>query len=142
MEEMTKTSWQWIDWNAHGPFIASGSSDAIVYMYNANSGACKIFAGHSESVACGSFTNDGKQLITASSDGTMIIWNPKTETPLHRLEPKDARFHQSEITCLATDGNIILSGDAEGGARVVNIKSGQVNILRLAVNGQQLILLD
>jgi ribosome assembly protein SQT1 len=53
-------------------------------MWLATTGECmNVFAGHEDSVTCGSFTGSGKMIITGSADATARLWNPKTGECTH-----------------------------------------------------------
>ena len=40
----------------------------------------QIFSAHSAAVSYGSFVNNGRAVLTASEDGTVRVWNPRTGT--------------------------------------------------------------
>jgi ribosome assembly protein SQT1 len=72
---------------------------------------------------------EGKRLLTGSADSSLILWDPKSTTPLLKFQPSDARFAlEGGITALAanTAGTLALVGGAEGGLRIVNLASGGV----------------
>jgi len=88
-----------------------------------------VFSGHTASVTCGKFLPDGKRLITGSEDGSFIIWDPKTSSPVHKLSSTDARFRLEDgVTCLSINGNgtSAIVGGADGGLRIVNLTNGQL----------------
>jgi len=39
-----------------------------------------VFAGHSATVTAGQFTPDGKKIVSASEDMSLIVWDPKVAT--------------------------------------------------------------
>lgn len=88
-----------------------------------------VFSGHTLGVTCGRFLPDGKHLITGSEDGSFIIWDPKTSSPVHKLSSTDGRFRLEDgITCLASNGtgSAAIVGGADGGLRIVNLTNGQM----------------
>lgn len=88
-----------------------------------------VFSGHVGAVTCGRFLPDGKRLITGSEDGTFIVWDPKSSTPIHKLTNTDGRFKlEGGITCVASNGasTAAIVGGADGGIRIVNLTNGQV----------------
>lgn len=88
-----------------------------------------VFSGHTGPVTCGRFLPDGKRLITGSEDGSFIIWDPKTSSPVHKLSSNDGRFRmEGGVTALAFNGNgtSAIVGGADGGLRIVNLTNGQM----------------
>ena len=88
-----------------------------------------VFSGHTEMVTCGRFTPDGKAIVSASSDGSLIMWSPTEATPITKITGNDARFNlDGGITAMAVNpaGTIAVAGGAAGGIRAVNLANGQV----------------
>ena len=118
----------WLDWHPKGDnVLAAGASDSTVWMWHIPSGkVMNVFSGHTAAVSCGQFSPDGRRLITASDDGSLIVWDPKDANALSKLQPGDARFNmQTGITALAVsfDGKIAVVGGAAGAIRVVNLSN-------------------
>lgn len=88
----------------------------------------QVFAGHTAPVQCGEFTPDGKRIITADAEGTLIFWDPRNPAPLFKLTPSDARFALDGITALAVNpaSTLAVVGGASGGVRVVSLSKGDV----------------
>ena len=86
------------------------------------------FFGHTESVACGGFTHDGKYLVSASEDLTTKVWDLKNESLLHTIKGK--RYHQAAICSLAIakNKNIIATGSIENELCVANYENANVLI--------------
>jgi ribosome assembly protein SQT1 len=109
--------------------LLAGSEDGTVWMFQIPSGQCmNVFTGHSESVTCGQFTPDGKYVLSGSSDNSIIVWDPRNGTPLHKWSGQDGRFHQAPITSLSCskDSALILSGDQDGGVLLLQISTNKV----------------
>lgn len=98
-------------------------------MWNGQTGQfMNSFFGHTGKVLCGSFTVDGKQIITGSEDGTIKIWDPKSAACLQTIEGK--LFHESPIVCLAphpSGQKLVLSGGEDGSVRLSNYETGKVS---------------
>ena len=88
----------------------------------------QVFAGHTGPVTCGDFTPDGKHIITADAEGTLIFWDPRSPTPLFKLTPTDQRFALDGITALAVNpaSTLAVIGGTSGGVRVVSLSKGEV----------------
>jgi ribosome assembly protein SQT1 len=88
----------------------------------------QVFAGHTAAVNSGEFTPDGKRIVSACADGTLILWDPRSPTPVFKLGPEDARFDMDGITSIGVNPSSTLAvvGGANGGVRVVNLTKGDI----------------
>lgn len=88
----------------------------------------QVFAGHTGALNCGEFSPDGKRIVTACADGTLILWDPRSPTPVFKLSSEDARFNLDGITSLGINPSSTLAvvGGAAGGIRVVNLAKGDI----------------
>ncbi|OBZ72612.1 putative WD repeat-containing protein C25H1.08c [Grifola frondosa] len=119
----------WLRWHPKGNVLLAGSNDTTVWLWQLPSGnTMQVFAGHTGPVQCGGFTPDGKRIITADADGTLIFWDPRSPTPLFKLSPSDARFALDGITALAVNpaSTLAVVGGSSGGVRVINLSKGEV----------------
>lgn len=117
----------WLRWHPKGNVIAAGASDSNVWMWNIPSGAVmNVFSGHTGPVTCGRWTHDGKKLITASEDGSLLVWDPRNAVALSKLQPGDSRFNlESGITsmCISPDDKLAVVGGSAGNIRIVNLSN-------------------
>lgn len=119
----------WLRWHPKGPVLLAGSNDSTVWLWQLPSGSTmQVFAGHTGPVQCGDFTPDGKRIVTACGDNTLIYWDPRSPTPLFRLTGQDARFDLGGITSLAVNpaSTVAVVGGTNGGVRVVSLSKGEV----------------
>lgn len=110
----------WVDWHPKGSVLAAGGADSTVWMWQLPSGnVMNVFSGHSDAVSCGSFTPDGKRLITGSEDGTLIVWDPRSAEVVSKVQT----HLEGGLTQLAIspDARVVVTGGAAGDVRVVNI---------------------
>ena len=86
------------------------------------------FFGHTDSVTCGGFTNDGKYLVTGSDDMTVKAWDLKNNSLFNTI--RGVRFHKSPITEIAIGKhkNIIATGSMSGELAISNVDNGNVKI--------------
>ncbi|BGP57761.1 hypothetical protein JCM8202_002413 [Rhodotorula sphaerocarpa] len=120
----------WLDWHPKGNVLLAGGADGTVWVWNLPSGTTMhVLSGHVTPVTCGRFTPDGKKIVTASEDSTLILWDPRTGEAIHKLTSADARFRlEGGINCLAVNpsSTVAIVGGAEGGLRAVNLVQGTV----------------
>ncbi|KAI0749299.1 WD40 repeat-like protein [Daedaleopsis nitida] len=119
----------WIRWHPKGSVLLAGSNDTTVWLWQLPSGnTMQVFAGHTGPVTCGNFTPDGKRIITADANGTLIFWDPRSPSPIFKLSPTDVRFALDGITSLAVNpaSTIAVVGGSTGGVRVISLRKGEV----------------
>ncbi|THV07433.1 ribosome biogenesis protein Sqt1 [Dendrothele bispora CBS 962.96] len=116
-------------WHPKGNVLLAGSNDSTLWLWQLPSGnTMQVFAGHTGAVQCGSFTPDGKRIVSACADGTLIMWDPRSPTPVFKLTPEDARFDLDGITSLGVNSSSTLAvvGGANGGIRVISLSKGEI----------------
>jgi len=119
----------WLRWHPKGAVLLAGSNDCTAWLWQLPSGnTMQVFAGHTGPVQCGEFTPDGKRIVTACAEGTLIYWDPRSPTPVFKLTKQDARFDLDGITSLAVNHSSTLAvvGGTSGSVRVVSLSKGEV----------------
>ncbi|KAG5437586.1 hypothetical protein PCANB_000621 [Pneumocystis canis] len=117
----------WIQWHPKGNILLSGSNDANVWMWKIPSGdVMQFFKYHKKAVNAGSFTPDGKKIVTVSEDGSLVIWNPKNAEIIHKITSNDSRFDCGGLTCLAynKEGTVVAVGGITGKAKIISLING------------------
>jgi hypothetical protein len=103
--------------------------------------------GHSSRVRSVVFSPDGRQLATASDDGTARVWNANTG---HELRAFKAHPGGAETVAFSPDGKRIATAGSDGSARVWDAASGEglltlkghegpVHCVAFALDGKQLV---
>ncbi|TFK60274.1 WD40 repeat-like protein [Pluteus cervinus] len=108
----------------NGRFIASGSDDAIIRIWNANSNKqVGCLRGHRDAVMCLSFSHDGRYLVSGSRDETIRMWGVGS----HRQVDKPLKGHTGDILSIACfpDGKHIVSASSDQTIRLWNTQTGQ-----------------
>jgi len=116
-------------WHPKGNALLAGSNDSTLWLWQLPSGnIMQVFAGHSGPVNCGEFTPDGKKIVSADQEGYLILWDPRSSTPVFKISPNDARFNLDGITSLGVNPSSTLAvvGGAAGGVRVVSLSKGEI----------------
>ncbi|KAK7050980.1 60S ribosomal subunit assembly or modification protein [Paramarasmius palmivorus] len=116
-------------WHPKGNVLLAGSNDSTLWLWQLPSGnTMQVFAGHTAAVQCGEFTPDGKRIVSACADGTFILWDPRSPSPVFKLTPDDARFNLDGITSIGVNpaSTLAIVGGAAGGVRVVSLTKGEV----------------
>lgn len=109
-----------------GTVLLTGSGDGTLWMFHIPLNRClQVFVGHEQAVTAGCFSPDGKWALSASSDGTLRIWAPKTGLNKHVF-----RLGEAGLTCMAnnggSDGMLVIAGSEDGQAHVCHIGSKKV----------------
>lgn len=103
-------------------YVSSSAKDATIVMYDVNSGKeFLFFDGHEDTIIGAHFSNDGKQLATASRDNTLILWDTVIGKQTFVFE------HERIVICccFSHDGKYIVSGCQDKVCRVWSTKKGK-----------------
>lgn len=108
--------------------LAGSAEDGTVWMYHVPTAKClQVFVGHESGVSAGGFTPDGKWALSASSDGTLRVWAPRTGASKHVFRLGD---DGAGLTSLATDGGsdgkLVMVGAEDGVAYVCHVGTKKV----------------
>eukprot|EP00924_Labyrinthula_sp_SR-Ha-C_P002221 maker-scaffold_19-snap-gene-4.44-mRNA-1 protein AED:0.04 eAED:0.04 QI:85/1/1/1/0.75/0.6/5/20/420 len=68
---------EWLSWHPKGNVIAAGSDDATSWLWEIPSGNClAVLVGHEKGIISGSFTPNGKKILTGGKDGQIKLFSP------------------------------------------------------------------
>lgn len=123
---------QWVEtlaFSPTAPLLLSGSGDASVRMWNANTGTClfKKKGIHRYKVFDVAFSPCGNRFATCGADTAPRVWDAKTGKLIRELKDPKGRGHTSGASSITYSpcGKWILSGQ-EGGIVVMwNAKTGK-----------------
>lgn len=67
---------QCVQWHANCNYIATGSSDKTVRLWDVQSGECvRIFIGHRSMILSLAMSPDGRYMASGDEDGTIMMWD-------------------------------------------------------------------
>lgn len=143
------TDVEWLTFHPNGgTVLLSGSiADGTIWMYHTPSKSClQVFVGHEGGVTAGTFTPDGKVVVSCGQDGTVRIWAPKKGVCKHVFRLMDGATAPGGaaaggedggeggggggLTCLAVgggqDGQLAICGGEDGNAYVIHVSGKKV----------------
>ena len=113
-----------------GRYLAGGTDQGIedrhvIEIWDAQAQKhWRTFSKHEAAVTSVRFSADGKQLVTGSADGAIIVWNVSSGESLHQFmtEGEKKTIHSVDFT---KDGKNVLSVTSDGVTNVWNLKKNR-----------------
>ncbi len=105
-----------VAYSPSGSYVASGSGDNSIRVWDALSGAeLSVFRGHESMVLSVAFSPDSCRIASGSSDNTVRIWDISSGSQVAML-----RGHEGDVSSVAfsPDGSRIASGSQDGTVRI------------------------
>ena len=119
---------EWLAWHPKGGtvLLVGSIADGTIWMYHVPQKTCmQVFCGHEAGVTAGAFSPDGKWALSASQDGSLRVWAPRTGLCKHSFKTGNAG-----LTCMAigggVDGQLILAGAEDGLAHLCHLGTKKV----------------
>ncbi|KAG8964688.1 hypothetical protein FRC03_001455 [Tulasnella sp. 419] len=107
-----------------GSFIASGSQDAMVYIWEFATGSChKQLKGHNESVGSVCFSPDGLMVASGSEDQLVYLWDFPNGTQIRALKGHSGAVY---TVCFSPDGMTIASASADKTIHLWSVHTGSL----------------
>ncbi len=114
--EAHENSVQSVAFTRHGSYIASGSADRTVKLWNLwSSGPIRTYRGHRDFVTALAFSPDGKLLASASLDGSIRLWSTASSRLYRVLGGHDGRVAG---IAFSPGGELLASAGEDGTVRL------------------------
>lgn len=109
--------------SSDGRYIASGSDDNTVQVWNADTGAAAAepMLGHSDAVTSVSFSPDCSRIVSGSKDRDLRIWN--VETGVAVSEPLTGHSGAVESVAFSPDNRLIISSSWDKTIRIWDLNT-------------------
>ncbi|WVQ85788.1 hypothetical protein IAT38_007955 [Cryptococcus sp. DSM 104549] len=142
----TGTEIIWLAWHPKGNVLAAGCEDATVWMWNLPSGnTLTVLSSHTMTCTTGLFPPPlGRQLLTASLDSSLILWDPRSSAPIWKstifmpanYPELDPSVHGITSLAVSPNGQVAAVGSANGRVRLVNLAKGDALQTRFTGHGE------
>lgn len=111
---------QAVAFSKHGPYLASGSADRTVKLWNLNTlDLVRTYTRHPDFVTAVTISPDGSLVAAATLNGDIRIWSATSQRNYRRL-----RGHKDNVTSVAfsPDGTVLASASADGTVRLWDVE--------------------
>lgn len=126
----------WITVHSSAPYFAFGATDGSVWVYQIDEESkslVQIMSGFSHTLDCnagvfvGTEKTDELFLVTASEDGSIVMWNGFTGAVQYKLQPHDDfKGVESPWVSLKLHGVVVAAGARDGQLAIINLETGKI----------------
>ncbi len=118
----------------NGATLAAGGEDGALRLIPLAGGAAVTLPAHSRAVHAVAYSPDGARLASSSADGSVLLWDPRAQRLLTRLEG-----HEGETRGLAfsPDGSALVTGSLDRTLRLWDPSDGRaLGVLQAWFSGE------
>ena len=113
-----------LDYSPDGRFVASGSRDWTVRVWEPEGGAThRVFDGHEGEIHMARFSPDGSYLAVTSADKGLRLWNID---PPARPIPISGHTERAYRAAFSPDGTTVATSSEDETVRIWDVKTGEV----------------
>ena len=121
---------EYVTFNSQGSQIASGGQDNFIQINDLYSSTPtnKVLTGHTGLINDLKFINNGKQLVSASNDGTLKVWDVATQKELksYANAPSYSLFKENYFLAISPDEKYAFFGGKNAKVNKVDITSTNI----------------
>ena len=127
---VSRSSSEGIAFSPDGRWLAAGSVDRMVQLWNPDTGVVRVLAGHSGPVNDVEFSPDGRLLVSGSYDHTVRLW--QLDGDGGRVSSRLLGRHDGSVLDVAfsPDGRWVASAGKDNLIRLWNVATGATRTLR------------
>jgi len=101
---------------------ASFEGDARIWRVADSESVLELSGQHTLPVTTINYCPDGRQIVTASDDGTAVIWDAESGAVIHRLRHGSAPLNYAEFS---PDNQSVVTNSRDGLAKIWNAQTGE-----------------
>ncbi len=98
-----------------GNLMAAGTLSGQIVIFDLKTEQTTMYTRHNASIKCLIFSSDDQQLVSASNDGKLIMWDLSLRNTGSQAASKELKSHTGSVNSVAfsPDGKYILSGGSD-----------------------------
>lgn len=111
----------WMKWHPKTNVLIAGGETGEIYIWRIPAGDCKVIQGNGTKCECGTLTADGKKIAVGYGDGTVKLYDIKSQAADIEVLAESTLGHTGSVTSISTDD--------ENGLFITSSEDGKVLII-------------
>ncbi|XP_055906939.1 angio-associated migratory cell protein isoform X1 [Eupeodes corollae] len=106
----------WMKWHRAANVLIAGSEAGEIYIWRIPSGDCKILPGNGVKCESAEITGDGKKLLAGYGNGTVKLWDIKSNSIVMEVELNHPMAHKDNVSTVSCDKEnpVYMTGGEDG----------------------------